>query len=158
MKKTGFLKKGQSHFLPKIIYDISEPHGDLLHWNLSWASTFIFLAHEERGVLSCYHGWKCFWHYLNYFEFLKQRRPVWCLVEPWQGYLVKRVQTHQTPFYSSCHGHLRKFGKILSQSLCHQSQRVLLLDEHKFLIDWWKQKCEQKVKVLLFADPLNWGQ
>ena len=48
MKKTVFLKKGQSYFLPKIIYDISEPHGDLLHWNLSWASTFNFLAHQER--------------------------------------------------------------------------------------------------------------
>ena len=50
MKKTVFLKKGQSYILPKIIYGISGPHGDLLHWNLSWASTFIFLSHEERGV------------------------------------------------------------------------------------------------------------
>ena len=33
-------KKGLSNILPKIKYDISEPHGDLLHWNLSWASTF----------------------------------------------------------------------------------------------------------------------
>ena len=50
MKKTIFLKKGQSYILPKIIYGISGPHGDLLHWNLSWASTFNFSAHEERGV------------------------------------------------------------------------------------------------------------
>ena len=34
-EKTVFLKKGQSHILPNIIYGISEPHGDLLHWNLS---------------------------------------------------------------------------------------------------------------------------
>ena len=47
-KKTVFLKKGQSYSLPKIIYGISEPHGNLLHWN--WASTFNFSAHEERGV------------------------------------------------------------------------------------------------------------
>ena len=31
MKKTVFLKKGQSYILPKIIYGISGPHGDLLH-------------------------------------------------------------------------------------------------------------------------------
>ena len=49
MKKTVFLKKGQSFILPKIIYGVSGPHGDLLHWNLSWASTFNFSAHEERG-------------------------------------------------------------------------------------------------------------
>ena len=28
-------KKGPSYILPKIIYGISEPYGDLLHWNLS---------------------------------------------------------------------------------------------------------------------------
>ena len=50
MKKIVFLKKGQSYILPKMIYGIRGPHGDLLHWNLSWASTFNFSAHEERGV------------------------------------------------------------------------------------------------------------
>ena len=49
MKKTDFLKNGPSYILPTIKYVISEPHGDLLHWNLSWASTFNFLVHEERG-------------------------------------------------------------------------------------------------------------
>ena len=51
MKKTVFLKKGQSYILPKIIYGISEPHGDLLHWNLSLASPFNFLVHQEKGDL-----------------------------------------------------------------------------------------------------------
>ena len=51
MKKTVFLEKGQSYILPKIIYGISEPHGDLLHWNLSQASTFNFLVHDERGEI-----------------------------------------------------------------------------------------------------------
>ena len=31
----GAPKKGQSYILTKIIYGISEPQGDLLHWNLS---------------------------------------------------------------------------------------------------------------------------
>ena len=48
-EKTNILKNGPSYILPKIRYVISEPHGDLLHWNLSWASTFNFSAHEERG-------------------------------------------------------------------------------------------------------------
>ena len=42
MKKTVFLKNGPSHNLPKIKYVISEPHEDLLQWNLSWALLFIF--------------------------------------------------------------------------------------------------------------------
>ena len=49
MKKTVFLKNGPSHNLPKIKYVISEPHGDLLQWNLSWALTFDFLVHQEGG-------------------------------------------------------------------------------------------------------------
>ena len=51
MKKTVFLKNGPSHNLPKIKYVISEPHGDLLQWNLSWALTFDFLVHKEGSVL-----------------------------------------------------------------------------------------------------------
>ena len=51
MKKTVFLKNGQSHNLPKIKYVISEPHEDLLQWNLSWASTFDFLHQEGGGHL-----------------------------------------------------------------------------------------------------------
>ena len=47
MKKTVFLKNGPSHNLPKIKYVISEPHEDLLQWNLSWALTFDFLVHQE---------------------------------------------------------------------------------------------------------------
>ena len=35
MKKTDFLINGESYILLKIKYGISEPHGDLLHWNLS---------------------------------------------------------------------------------------------------------------------------
>ena len=50
MKKTVFLKNGPSHNLPKIKYVISEPHEDLLQWNLSWALTFDFLVHQEGGV------------------------------------------------------------------------------------------------------------
>ena len=52
MKKTVFLKNGPSHNLPKTKYVISEPHGDLLQWNLSWALTFDFLVHQEGGVAS----------------------------------------------------------------------------------------------------------
>ena len=51
MKKTVFLKNGQSHNLPKIIYVISETHGDLLQWNMSWALTFDFLIHQKGGVI-----------------------------------------------------------------------------------------------------------
>ena len=50
MKKTVFLKNGPSHNLPKIKYVISEPHEDLLQWNLSWALTFDFLVHQEGSV------------------------------------------------------------------------------------------------------------
>ena len=42
MKKTDFLKNGPSYILPTIKYVISEPHGDLLQWHLSWALTFDF--------------------------------------------------------------------------------------------------------------------
>ena len=52
MKKTVFLKKGQSYILPKIIYGISGPHGDLLHWNLSWAFAFDISVYEE-GCEGC---------------------------------------------------------------------------------------------------------
>ena len=52
MKKTVFLKNGPSHNLPKIKYVISEPHEDLLQWNLSWALTFDFLVHQEGGVFN----------------------------------------------------------------------------------------------------------
>ena len=47
MEKTDYLKNGPSYILPKIKYVISEPHGDLLQWNLSWALTFDFLVHQE---------------------------------------------------------------------------------------------------------------
>ena len=50
MKKTVFLKNGPSHNLPKIKYVISEPHEDLLQWNLSWALTFDFLVHQEDSA------------------------------------------------------------------------------------------------------------
>ena len=49
MKKTVFLRNGPSHNLPKIKYFISEPHEDLLLWNLSWAFTFDFLVNQEGG-------------------------------------------------------------------------------------------------------------
>ena len=49
MKKTDFLRNGPSYILPKIKYVISEPHGDLLHWNLSRSLTFDFLVHQEGG-------------------------------------------------------------------------------------------------------------
>ena len=52
MKKTDFLKNGPSYLLPTIKYVISEPHGDLLQWNLSWALTFDFLVHQEGSVIS----------------------------------------------------------------------------------------------------------
>ena len=55
MKKTVFLKNGPSHNLPKIKYVISEPHEDLLQWNLSWALTFDFLVHQEGGVRNTQH-------------------------------------------------------------------------------------------------------
>ena len=47
MEKTDYLKNGPSYILPKIIYGISEPHGNLLHWNLSCSLTFNFLVHQE---------------------------------------------------------------------------------------------------------------
>ena len=37
MKRNVFLKNSQSHNLHKIKYGISDPPGDLLQWNLSWA-------------------------------------------------------------------------------------------------------------------------
>ena len=49
MKKAVFLKNCLSHNLPKIKYGISEPHGDLLQWNLTWAFTFNILVHQEGG-------------------------------------------------------------------------------------------------------------
>ena len=51
MKKTDFLKNSPSYILPTIKYVISEPHGDLLHWNLSCSLTFDFLVHQEGGGL-----------------------------------------------------------------------------------------------------------
>ena len=48
MEKTDYLKNGPSYILPKIKYVISEPHGDLLHWNLSCSLTFNFLVHQEH--------------------------------------------------------------------------------------------------------------
>ena len=47
MKKTVFLKNGQSDILPKIKYGISGPQGDLLHWYLSRSFTFNILVHQE---------------------------------------------------------------------------------------------------------------
>ena len=47
MKKTVFLKNGPTNFFPTNIPDISEPHGDLLHWNFSWAFTFYISVYEE---------------------------------------------------------------------------------------------------------------
>ena len=38
MKRNVFLKNGQSNNLPQIKYGISDPCGDLLQWNLSWAA------------------------------------------------------------------------------------------------------------------------
>ena len=48
MEKTDYLKNGPSYILPKIKYVISEPHGDLLHWNLSCSLTSNFLVHQEH--------------------------------------------------------------------------------------------------------------
>ena len=50
MKKTVFLKNGPTNFFPTNIPDISEPHGDLLHWNFSWAFTFYISVYEEGSV------------------------------------------------------------------------------------------------------------
>ena len=47
MKKTVFLKNGPTNFFPTNIPDISEPHGDLLHWNFSWAFTFYISVYSE---------------------------------------------------------------------------------------------------------------
>ena len=44
------MKKSKSHILPKIKYDIGEPHGDLLHWTLSWAFTLNISVHEEGSA------------------------------------------------------------------------------------------------------------
>ena len=51
MKKTVFLKNGPTNFFPTNIPDISEPHGDLLHWNFSWAFTFYISVYEEGSGL-----------------------------------------------------------------------------------------------------------
>ena len=50
MKKTDFLKNGPSYILPTIKYVISEPHGDLLQCNLSWAFTFDFSVHQKGSA------------------------------------------------------------------------------------------------------------
>ena len=71
MKKTDFLKNGPSYILPKIKYVISEPHGDLLHWNLSCSLTFNFLVHQEGGAQRL--GLKNIFNYIlkiNIFRFL----------------------------------------------------------------------------------------
>ena len=47
LKKTVFLNQ----FFPTNKSDISEPHVDLLHWNLSWAFTFNISVYEEGSVL-----------------------------------------------------------------------------------------------------------
>ena len=47
------IKNTPSHNLPKIKYVISEPHEDLLQWNLSWAFTFDFLVYQEGGAWCC---------------------------------------------------------------------------------------------------------
>ena len=39
-----------SKMAKKIKYGISEPHGDLLQWTLSWAFTLIILVHQEGSV------------------------------------------------------------------------------------------------------------
>ena len=53
MKKTVFLKNGQSDILPKIKYGISGPQGELLHWNSSWSFTFN-MVHQEGSVVLCF--------------------------------------------------------------------------------------------------------
>ena len=55
MKKTVFLKNGPTNFFPTNIPDISEPHGDLLHWNFSWAFTFYISVYEEGSVVVTIH-------------------------------------------------------------------------------------------------------
>ena len=47
--KIIFLKKGQSNNLSANSYLMSTPNVDLLHWNLSWALTFINLL-MRQGV------------------------------------------------------------------------------------------------------------
>ena len=49
--KIIFLKKGQSNNLSANSYLMSTPNVDLLHWNLSWALTFINLL-MRQGVAS----------------------------------------------------------------------------------------------------------
>ena len=39
-----------TNFFPTYISDISEPHGDLLHWNLSWAFTYNISVDEEGSA------------------------------------------------------------------------------------------------------------
>ena len=55
--KIIFLKKGQSNNLSANSYLMSTPNVDLLHWNLSWALTFINLLMRLGvcgGVFRCY--------------------------------------------------------------------------------------------------------
>ena len=46
-KKLFFSKMVQPIFFPTNKSDISEPHGDLLNWNLSWAFTFSISVNEK---------------------------------------------------------------------------------------------------------------
>ena len=48
--KIIFLKQGPSDNLSTNTYLMSRPHIGILHWNLSWALTFIILL-TRRGVL-----------------------------------------------------------------------------------------------------------
>ena len=60
MKKTVFLKNGPSHNLPKIKYVISEPHEDLLQWNLFWAFPFDIQVFQEGSACQMLnHNRKC---------------------------------------------------------------------------------------------------
>ena len=55
--KIIFLKKGQSNNLSANSYLMSTPNVDLLHWNLSWALTFINLL-MRQGVYSVFNGFR----------------------------------------------------------------------------------------------------
>ena len=56
-EEKKFLKNSTTNFFPTNKSDISEPHGYLLHWNLSWVFTFKISVYEEGSEQKLIEGY-----------------------------------------------------------------------------------------------------
>ena len=57
LRKKFFLKNSPTNFFPTNKSDISEPHGYLLQWNLSWVFTFQISVYEEGSEQKLIEGY-----------------------------------------------------------------------------------------------------